>query len=190
MNKNDHHVSRAAVLCSVLLTMATPALAKEVEGVAIADTVTVADQTLKLNGAGLRSKAIFKVYVGSLYVATPSHDPAKLLASDTPRRQVMHFLRDVDAAAIVGAWREGFSANAAPEALKGRLDTFCSFWRDMKQGDEAAMTYVPGTGLSLTINGKSVGKPLPGKEFADAVLHGWIGAKPPSEELKKGVLGR
>lgn len=191
MNQSRHCLA----LCAVLLTTSLPAVAKDVEGVAVADTVTVAGQALKLNGAGLRSKSIFKVYVGSLYVATPSHDPAALLASDTPRRQVMHFLRDVDRAAIVAAWREGVAANAAhpsgdANVLKARLDNFFNLWRDMKQGEEAAMTYVPGEGLSLAINGKAVGKPIPGKDFADAVLNGWLGPKPPSDELKRGLLGK
>jgi hypothetical protein len=30
----------------------------------------------------------------------------------------------------------------------------------------------------------------PGKAFADALLAVWLGPKPPSEELKAGLLGR
>ena len=179
-------------VCLSLFVAAVPAVATEVAGVTIADSATVGDQKLQLNGAGLRTKVIFKVYVGSLFVAAPSKDPAKLLASDTPRRQVMHFLREVGADAIVEAWREGFAANSpsTATALKGRIDTFCGYWRGRKEGDEAALTYLPGTGLSLTINGKAVGQPVPGKDFADAVLNNWIGPKPPTEDLKNGVLGK
>jgi hypothetical protein len=184
------HRTHALVVASVLFLQAAPALAKDVAGVNVAESAAVGDAKLVLNGAGLRSKAIFKVYVGSLYVVTPSKDPKKLLASDTARRQVMHFLRDVDATAIVGAWREGFTANAPNPALQSRLDTFCTYWTNVKEGDVAAMTYVPGTGTTLTINGKARGAPVPGKDFADAVLLGWIGPTPPSDDLKNGVLGK
>ena len=180
----------SVVVVSALMLAAAPLLAKDVAGVNVAESASVGEQKLVLNGAGLRSKAIFKVYVGSLYVVTPSKDAQKILASDTPRRQVMHFLRDVDAAAIVGAWREGFTANAPNAALQTRLDAFCGYWKDVKEGDEAAMTYVPGTGTTLTINGKARGAPVAGKDFADAVLLGWVGPKPPSDELKNGVLGK
>ena len=135
---------------------------------------------------------VFDVYVGSLFVTAPSTDAAKLLASDTPRRQTMHFLREVKADAIVEAWRDGFKANspAADAGLKRRIDAFLTYWRDMKVGDEAVMTYVPGTGTSLTVNGKAAGPAVPGKDFADAILNNWIGPTPSSPELKRGILGK
>ena len=59
----------------------------------------------------------------------------------------------------------------------------------MKTGDEVTMTYVPAVGLKLAIRGKEVGL-IQGKDFADAVMACWLGDKPPSEDLKSGVLGR
>ncbi len=54
----------------LLLAMlfAVGAQAAEVGGVKLEDKVSVGGQDLVLNGAGMRTRAVFKVYVGSLYV--------------------------------------------------------------------------------------------------------------------------
>jgi len=46
--------------------------AKEIAGINIPDTISFSDQStkLKLNGAGIRTKFIFDIYVGSLYLET------------------------------------------------------------------------------------------------------------------------
>src|SRR6267142_5944352 len=65
----------AAVL--VMLTASayyTAAAAAQLEGATLADTLKAGDKTLKLNGLGLRKKAMFKVYVGGLYLESPSKD--------------------------------------------------------------------------------------------------------------------
>ena len=76
-------VLAAAALAA--LVPSRPAAAKELAGVNMPDTLSVGDKTLKLNGVGLRKKAIFKVYVGGLYLETPSKDAAAILASDQRR---------------------------------------------------------------------------------------------------------
>ena len=40
------------------------------------------ERTLKLNGLGLRKKAVFKVYVGGLYLESPSKNAGAILGSD------------------------------------------------------------------------------------------------------------
>jgi hypothetical protein len=171
--------------------MSVPVIAGQLAGVSLPDSVDVNGTTLVLNGMGLRKKAVFKVYVGALYVAAKAGEAQTLIAADTPRRMVMHFVRDVGKDKIVEGWREGFANNspANAQALQPKLDEFAALWQDMANGDEAVMTYVQGTGLKLQIRGKELGV-IQGKQFADAVLACWIGPKPPTEELKEGLLGK
>ena len=173
------------------LLVSVPMVAGELAGVTLPDSVQVNGTTLVLNGMGLRKKAVFKVYVGALYVAAKSGEAQTLIAADTPRRMVMHFVRDVGKDKITEAWRDGFTNNspANAAALASRLDEFAALWSDMASGDEAVMTYVPGTGLKLEIRGAELGV-IQGKQFADAILACWIGPFPPSEELKDGLLGK
>jgi hypothetical protein len=52
------------------------------------------------------------------------------------------------------------------------------------------MTYVPGTGTTVTVNGKVKGT-LPGKAVNDAIVATWIGPDPgPGGDFKKAVLGQ
>ena len=68
-----------------LSMLGTATLAAELAGATLPDTLSAGDKTLKLNGLGLRKKAMFKVYVGGLYLESPSKDAGRILASDQAR---------------------------------------------------------------------------------------------------------
>ena len=96
-------LSCAAVLIMLAAsTLHTPALAGQLEGATLADTLQAGEKTLKLNGLGLRKKAMLKVYVGGLYLESPSKDAGAILASDQAKAIRMHFLRDLTKAQLVG----------------------------------------------------------------------------------------
>ncbi len=182
---------RTILLVAGAFLVAAGAAAMELAGVTLPDTINVGGTTLKLNGMGVRKKLFIKVYVGGLYVAAPSHDAAAIIAADAPRQVVMHFLYSkVEKDKLTEAWREGFANNSAAQlpALQARLDQFCAFWPDMKSGERAVITYLPGPGTRLELNGKEAGT-IPGKDFADAMFAVWLGAKPADAGLKAGMLG-
>jgi hypothetical protein len=167
-----------------------PAFARELAGVNMPETFSVGDKTLKLNGLGLRKKAIFKVYVGGLYLEAPSKDAAAILASDQARAVRMSFLRDVSKAQLKDAFAEGFEANAKEKAAaqKAAIDKLYTLIPDMKETQILSFAYVPGKGTIVSQNEKELGV-IEGKEFAEALFALWLGPKPPSEDLKKGMLG-
>ena len=182
---------RRFLVCAGVVAFAVAASAGERAGVTVPDTATVGDQQLVLNGLGLRKKAIFSVYVGALYLPAKSGDPAAIIALEAPKRMEMHFVRDVGKDKIAEGWRDGFANNSGSRlpTLQQRLDEFAAKWSDMASGDMAAMTYAGGGVLKLEIRGQEVGT-FQGKEFADAVFACWLGSTPPSEDLKKGLLGK
>ncbi|HXG58000.1 MAG TPA: chalcone isomerase family protein [Thermoanaerobaculia bacterium] len=177
---------------AVIAMLAFPADAASVGGVNLEDTVTVGNQTLVLNGAGIRKKLFIKVYVGALYLPARQTSERAVLAADSPRRMVLHFLYDVEKAKLAEAWQEGLAANTpgAPAEVKKAFQTLSSWMEDVATGQRIVLTYIPGTGTTVEVNGKAKGT-LPGKAVADAILATWIGPKPgPGEEFKKAVLGR
>jgi len=169
---------------------ARPAAAKELAGVTMPDTLAAGDKTLTLNGLGLRKKAIFKVYVGGLYLETPSKDAAAILASDSAKAVRMTFLRDVSKNQLKDAFAEGFENNAKEKAAaqKAAIDKLYGLLPDMKENHTLSLTYVPGKGTSVMHDDKVLGV-IEGKDFAEALFALWLGPKPPSEDLKKGMLG-
>lgn len=180
-----------SILMSLFLTAAltTPALAAELGGVTMPDTASVNGKTLVLNGMGLRKKAMIKVYVAGLYLTQKMQGTKAIIASDTERRLVMTFVRNVDKGKICDAWNEGLEKNTAdPTAeLKAKFETLCGYMENGVSGNGYVFTYIPGTGTQVEVNGANKGT-IAGKDFADALFRCWIGANPPSEDFKAGLV--
>lgn len=188
------------LLLSTLLAAPLPALVPTVQadssrtmnGVTLPYTITAGGQALHLNGAALRKKAIFKVYVAALYVATTSNNADAILAEDAPRQLEMHFLRDVDKGKICDAWADGLKDNTpdASEDVKAQFTELCSMMSDIKKAQAFIFTYVPGEGTTVSVAGEVKGK-IGDKAFSDAMLRTWIGPKPgPGDGFKKNLLGK
>jgi hypothetical protein len=187
-------MTRRLLVVLACLALAAPVAAGTLEDVTMADSVQVGDATLTLNGMGLRIKKVafikIKVYVAGLYLPTKTSDASAILNADEPKQLVMHFLyKEVSREKLVDAWNESFAANAKGVALGDRLDTFNGMWSDMKTGEEAVLTYVPGTGTTVVIKGEAKGV-IPGADFAKALFSVWLGPEPPNKEIKEGLLGK
>ncbi len=184
--------SLARITSSALFiaALAAPAFARELAGVSMPDAMTVGDKTVKLNGMGIRKKAVFKVYVAGLYLAAPSKDAAAILSADSTRLIRMQYVRSVGKEKIAEAFRDGFQNNAPDLAArqKAAIDGMIAAVPEMKDGGTMAFTYDPGKGTTLSCDGKELFS-TPGKEVADAVFSLGLGPKPPSDDLKKGLLG-
>jgi hypothetical protein len=182
---------RKFILAATLTLTAVTAGAANVAGVTLEDKITVNNQTLVLNGGGLRKKFVVKVYVGGLYLPAKQGNAATVMATDGPRRMVMHFLYSVSKAQMAEAWSEGLednTPNASPE-VKTAFKTLESWMEDVPKGNRIVLTYVPGIGTTVEVNGKNKGT-LGGKAVSDAILNTWLGPKPaPGADFKKAVLG-
>jgi hypothetical protein len=183
------------ILAAALLVAALPASALEIAGVKVADSITVDGKPLVLNGAGLRTKSFLavKVYVGALYVTQRSTDAAAIVALDAPKVIRMTLLRDVDRSTMLGAFRDGIENNSPTQAaaLAPKLKQVeASFPAEFKEGQVLSVTYVPGQGTTVGVEGAK-GITIEGKDFADALFRIWIGPKPTDgglEDLKAALL--
>src|SRR5215510_11291284 len=141
--------SLSGVLVSAMLVLSVGTVSgKECQGVNFPEQTQVQASPLALNGLGLRQATMLKVnvYVAALYVAQPSTDANAILASNTPKQLVLHFVRDVDGADLKKAWDEGFANNAKAQvpALKERIEQFKSWMTTMKSGQQLTLTHKPG----------------------------------------------
>ena len=177
-----------ALLTTPLFTQAATTIA----GVEIADHYRAGDESLALNGAGVRSKFFFKIYVGVLYTGKPGRDAAALIAAAGPQSMQMIMLyKEVEAKKITHGWREGFRTNTSDaefRQLEPRLQQFNDLFPDLHAGDRVHMDYTPDRGTTLRINGKELGT-IPGRDFFSALLKVWIGDHPADDSLKAGLLG-
>jgi len=170
----------------------TDARAGKKAGVTMPDTVQVGDKTLHLNGMGLREATWLKVdvYVAGLYVENPSSDSSRLIAANETKRLVMRFVRDVGRSDILKAWNDGFKHNATVPLAKiqANIDRLNSWTPAFKDGDTLVFTYVPGAGVAVDINGARKGI-IKDEDFTRSLFAIWLGPKPPTSALKKGMLG-
>ncbi|HET7921792.1 MAG TPA: chalcone isomerase family protein [Gammaproteobacteria bacterium] len=175
---------------SLLLCMAASAPAATLEDVTLPDTATVGGKTLVLNGLGLREYLWVDVYVGGLYLEQKAATPEAVMAEQGPYRVVMHMLHDVTHKQFSDNWLDDLKHNNpdAVSRLEQQAQQFVALFDDAKEGDEIVMDFVPGSGLSVTHNDKLMGT-VAGDDFARAILHCYVGPHPPTEELKKGMLG-
>jgi hypothetical protein len=185
---------RCALLAACLTACLTgPVHAGEREGVTLPDQATVEGKTLILNGMGLRKATWLrvKVYVAGLYLEERSLDADAILRPDRMKRIVLVFVRAVGRKDLLKAWDESFQENAGEDfaALKDRIATFHSWMPDrVAKGDTFTFTYVPGTGVLVTVRGETRGT-ISGPDFARSLFANWLGERTPSPALKAGLLG-
>ncbi len=186
------------LMAAMVLTLSSAvanAQAVEVEGVKFDPTAQVGGATLQLNGAGLRTRAIFKVYAAGLYVPQKADNAAALLAQKGPRRVAITMLRNVDADTFSGALAEGLQKNlgdAQFAGFKAQIDALSANFKaagEAKKGDVIHLEFAPDTGTRVVINGKAQGNAIAGEEFYGALLRIWLGDKPVDGDLKTGLVG-
>jgi hypothetical protein len=195
MNRTVNVVGAAsfAKLAGMLVGMfAAVALAGEVAGVRLDDKVSVGAQELVLNGAGVRTRVVFKVYVASLYLPQKATELAAVLAK-SPRRIQLNLLRTLAADQLVEALNEGLAENntaAELGAVKSQVDalaTIMKSFKEVKEKDVITLDFVDGA-TRIGLNGDAKGN-IGGDAFNQALTKVWLGEKPVQADLKKSLLG-
>lgn len=187
---------RLALVFALLGPGAAQAATVDLAGVKLEDRATVAGSPLLLNGAGIRYKAVFKVYTAGLYLGEKAATPEAVLAAKGPKRISITMLRDIDSAELGKLFSRGMEDNmdrgAFSRLIPGvlRMSQVFSDHKKLQAGDNFLVDWVPGTGTVLTIKGKVEGEPFKEPEFHDALLRIWLGPKPADHLLKDALLGK
>jgi hypothetical protein len=168
----------------------------DVAGVPLEERVTVAGSPLVLNGAGVRYKAVFKVYTAGLYLGQKAETTEAVLAATGPRRMTITMLRDIDSAELGKLFSRGMEDNmdraAFSKLIPGvlRMSQVFSDHKKLKEGETFLIDWIPGTGTVLTIKGQVEGEPFKEPEFFNALMRIWLGPKPADWMLKDALLGK
>jgi hypothetical protein len=169
--------------------------ATEVSGVKFEDTVKVGGKDLKLNGAGMRTKFIIKVYAAGLYLPEKNRSVPEILKMDGPRRVTLVMMRELTSDEFGQAFMTGLnnnldvSENSKYASQISKFGEMFGMIERLKKGDVLHMDWIPGTGTQAELNGKKVGEAVPDLGFYNAVLRIWLGEKPADRSLKPALLG-
>lgn len=185
---------RAIVLAACV--MSAPAWASvEVSGVKFEDSTQVGNQTLVLNGAGVRTKVIIDVYVAGLYVAKKDSTAQGLLTQSGAKSVQVSLLMNLSGEEFANAMIKGFKANnsdAEVAKYQPQLDEIRKLMLSVgeaRKGSKIQINFVPGTGTFVLFNGQQKGPNIAGDEFFQALLKIWLGEHPVDSDLKKAVVG-
>ena len=185
-----------AWMAGIFLTVAMghAAAAVELGGFKYEDTLKVAGKDLVLNGAGMRTKFIIKVYSAGLYLPQKESTVEGVLKSDGPRRMRLVMMRDITSDDFGGAFMTGLNNNVSAQD-KSKIITQISSYGEMfgqiaaiKKGDILDTDWIPGVGTQCFLNGKKIGAVIPDILFYNSVLRIWLGNKPADSTLKDNLL--
>ena len=182
-------------MTGLLLSLGAVAAQVEVAGIKLDDTAEVAGAKLQLNGAGVRYKAIFKVYVGALYVGKKVATPEEFYAATGPRRMSITMLREIESNELGKAFTKGFQDNAPKtdqsKLIPGliRMGQIFADQKKLVAGDTIFTDWIPGTGTVISVKGKPQGEPFKEPEFFNALMRIWLGNNPADFKLKDAMLG-
>ncbi len=175
----------------VLSAMSLPAAAREIAEKTLPEEITVGQDTLYLNGAGVRVKWFMDIYAMGLYLKKKTQDPKAIIENDEPMAiKLIIISKLMNEKKLATALHEGYekatNGNLAPiedriekllEAHKGKINI----------NDVYEYQYIPGEGLSYLKNGKLV-ITIKGLDYKKAHLGIWLGEKPCDKNLKKALL--
>ena len=173
-------------LCAVL--SGTPSLADP--RAQFSPEAAVNGQTLPLRGTGrLVWMRMVTVYDAALYL--PGDVVGKDALKDVPKRLELRYHISIKGPKFGEAAGPYLEKNVPQEELarlKSRIEQLDRLYKDVKEGDRYALTYVPGKGTTLSLNGTPLGT-IEGADFAAAYYAIWLGAKPISDTLRDELAG-
>lgn len=185
---------RNIVLTGLLLLASASVSALDLAGVHLADKVQVGDASMQLNGAGIRTKWFFKIYVGALYLPQRQTSADAIIADEREHRMALHILHELSGEKLFNAFNDAIEANhtrAELAALNAQINQMAQIFesvREVQPGDIITLDYLPASGTKITVNGTVRGN-IAGVSFNRALLRIWLGSKPVQEDLKRGLLG-
>ncbi len=186
----------ALALSSLLLAASTLAQPVTVSGVKFDDNSDVRGSKVQLNGAGVRYKAIFKVYAAGLYLPKKADTTDAVLAMPGAKRMSITMLREIDSGELGKLFSRGIEDNMEKAAFSKlvpgvmRMSQIFFDTKKLNAGDNFMIEWVPGTGTIITVKGVQQGEPFKEPEFYSALLRIWLGPNPADWKLKDALLGR
>jgi len=182
-------MKKLLMMAALLLSWNAGAL--ELAGVKLADTAQVGNAGLVLNGAGIRSKWFFKIYVAALFLPQKQTSGEAIIADEHEHRMALHILHELSSKKLFNALNEANHTTAELTALDAQLKQMAQIFdavKEVKPGDVIALDFLPASGTQISVNGAARGT-IAGAAFNRALLGIWLGNRPVQDDLKKGLLG-
>jgi hypothetical protein len=166
----------------------------QLAGVQVPEQTSVESHLLTLNGAGVRERLVFDIYVAALYTTIKGLDTPTIINSSEPRSLTLTLLRKLDGPTLVGALNDGLKDNSTEQQLRELRSPIQQFTAIVAAVDQG----LPGDTIALNFNARHVSVVFNGRKlgavespgFMAALLRVWLGDRPVQSSLKKALLGQ
>lgn len=179
-------------LILVLFMAVSVSNATEIDNVNMPDSLMCGKTNLILNGAGMRTKFMIKLYTAGLYLVQKDQDPKKIIAADEPMAIRMHIISStVTNQRMEEAFKKGFfkvaRGNIAP--IKTETDKFLTIFKDsINENDIYDFIYSPNLGIEVYKNHKKL-TIIDGMLFKKALFCIFLCDNSARNSLTKEMLG-
>lgn len=159
---------------------AMPALA-----IAAPQQVEVSDETLVRAGQATREELLVDLYQVSLYLPSKDADMDRITQQSVPKAFHVEVLYD---GSLPGDIPKEWAEELLPPIPDRKAEKLRQVYQNLNQGDELLITYAPGSGTTVKLNGETVFTD-PGAELMAGVVDVFLGPNPASENVRQSLLG-
>lgn len=185
-------------MCAFVLAIGLgvgPAYAKKIDDTVVPDAYPETQERgrLEFNGAGIRSKFFFDLYVGSLYLPKKMTDAKAIIQGEEPwmiRLDIISskITKDKMRDATLEGFENAMGGNLEP--IQAEVDAFLkAFDAEIKVGDVFEFEYIPAIGVRAKKNTQEL-LVVQGETFKQALVGIWLGDEPAQESLRDEMLGK
>ena len=193
----EYPTKKSWLLAAIALPLAFTAMAQvTLSGARFDESTDVRGSKAQLNGAGIRYKAVFKVYAAALYLTKKAGTTEEVLAAPGAKRITITMLRDIDSSELGKLFSRGIEDNmdkaSFSKLIPGvmRMSQIFSDNKKLNAGENFSLDWIPGTGTVVMLRGVQQGEPFKEPEFYNAMLRIWLGPNPADWKLKDALLGK
>lgn len=186
-------IKKIFTIVLTVLMVASLCSAVEIAGIDMPESLEFGKTRLVLNGAGVRTKYLLKLYVGGLYLKEKSQDPEAIIRADEPMAIKLHIISSlITSERMEESTREGFekATGGNINSIKEKIEKLISvFKEEIKINDIYDLVYAPGRGVEVYKNGKFHSM-TEGLDFKKALFGIWLCDKPAQKSLKAELVGQ
>ena len=161
-----------------------------IDNFSFSEETTVDAKKLFLNGTAFRKASLFnvKIWLAGLYLESKSNQSDEILSSPSVKMIRIFPLYNISASDSIKGWKVAFADNCenSCQTLSEEIKRFLLSVPEFKKKDEYVYTFSKD-GVYYSLNSKEVFKSN-NLAFARLLLATWIGKKPPTDEVRKGLL--
>ena len=169
----------------------------DISGVKVEDTLTIYNNKLVLNGAGVVFSGKAPQYVAHIYAKSKfNHVTQAWRQPGSSKRLVLTAIKEVDTAPIVKMFNRSVEATASrtdmAKLIPGLVNIGNIFKANtvLKSGEIMTVDWIPITGMVIYVGTKMQGNPMREPEFFRAAMAVWMGDSPADAQARAALLGQ